>query len=374
VLLSLGEEGAAKISALNTCTPCNHGVILELKRSIPTTLKCVRNKSSAALFLGYSGEFDKLKTYISEQSSLKVPPSENIWYEPRCEPPCPELIRSQLSSKEICKNDQYGDLPHSNGGTSEGHVTGKKSQPSSKKRKADASKLQIPLTLMSVEIHVQCRLAKAGYMGVRELAMTPNPDRDAVFAIVYVFGKDHGGGEIIEILEKGCLYLPVDLETSKSMKPTLTYEDVLLEALQSERDLFYRFASIVQVKDPDILVSWDTHGSGIGYLIKRGIALKTVTAYGREGEAKSTAVDMVMLLGRTPKAAEDTPTDVVLNDTLTQALSKVEHVDDIKWKGSGLGSEWDDLKGSGVAASSIVGRLVWCGWKITSEEVKVCKL
>jgi hypothetical protein len=128
------------------------------------------------------------------------------------------------------------------------------------------------------------------------------------------------------------------------------------------------------VKDPDILVSWDTHGSGIGYLIKRGIALKSVTAYGREGEAKSTAVDMVMLLGRTPKAAEDTPMDVVLDDTLTQALSKVEHVGDIKWKGSGLGSEWDDLKGSGVAASSIVGRLVWCGWKITSEEVKVCKL
>jgi hypothetical protein len=58
---------------------------------------------------------------------------------------------------------------------------------------------------MSVEIHVQCRLAKAGYMGVRELAMTPNPVRDAVFVIVYVFGKDHGGGESIEILEKGAL-------------------------------------------------------------------------------------------------------------------------------------------------------------------------
>jgi hypothetical protein len=125
VLLSLGEEGAAKISALNTCTPCNHGVILELKRSIPTTLKCVHNKSLAALFLGYSGKFDKLKTYISEQSSLMVPPLENIWYEPRCEPPCPELIRSQLFSEEICKNDQYGDLPNSNGETDEGQITAK---------------------------------------------------------------------------------------------------------------------------------------------------------------------------------------------------------------------------------------------------------
>ncbi len=74
--------------------------------------------------------------------------------------------------------------------------------------------------------------------------------------------------------------------------------------------------------------------------------------------------------GGRKKAAEET-TDVVVNDTLTQAISNVENVDKIKWKGSGLGSEWDDLKGSGIAASSIVGLLFWCGWKITSKEVKV---
>lgn len=369
-LLSLEEEGSTNVSALNIHIPCNHGVILELKRSVPTTLTCVRNKSTAALFLGYSGEFDKLRTYIGEQSGDIVLSPENLWYEQSCEPPCPKLIRSKLALKQ---SHQHDDTLHSNGETDVGHVKRKKSQPRSKKRKADANKLQIPLTLMSIEIHVQCRLAKVGSMGVKEVAMTPNPDRDVVSAIVFVFGKDHGGGEVMEIIEKGCLYLPVDVESSKSMKPTLTYEDVLMEAVQSERDLFYRFASIVQVRDPDILVSWDTHGSGIGYLIKRGVALKPVAVHDRE-DGKSTTVDMALLLGRTPKAAEDTGVDVDFNDSLTQTMSKIQHGDDIKWKGSGLGSEWDDLKGSGVAASSIVGRLVWCGWKITSEEVKVCIL
>ena len=120
-----------------------------------------------------------------------------------------------------------------------------------------------------------------------------------------------------------------------------------------------------------ILISWDTHGSGIGYLISHGVALGNVTAHDRQ-EPNCPAVDMVWcgFQGGWKKAAEET-TDVVVNDTLTQAISNVENVDKIKWKGSGLGSEWDDLKGSGIAESSIVGLLFWCGWKITSKEVKV---
>ena len=34
-----------------------------------------------------------------------------------------------------------------------------------------------------------------------------------------------------------------------------------------------------------------------------------------------------------------------------------------------MGAEWDDRVGPGAAASSIVGRIVLCGWKISSEEV-----
>jgi DNA polymerase zeta len=40
------------------------------------------------------------------------------------------------------------------------------------------------------------------------------------------------------------------------------------------------------------------------------------------------------------------------------------------FKGSGLGSDWDDAVGPGAAAASIVGRLIFAGWKIVAEEVK----
>ena len=40
------------------------------------------------------------------------------------------------------------------------------------------------------------------------------------------------------------------------------------------------------------------------------------------------------------------------------------------FKGSRLGSEWDDRKGAGSAAASILGRMVICGWKVIGSEVK----
>jgi hypothetical protein len=41
-----------------------------------------------------------------------------------------------------------------------------------------------------------------------------------------------------------------------------------------------------------------------------------------------------------------------------------------QWKGSGLGTEWDERVGAGAAAASIRGRLVFSAWKIISEEDK----
>jgi hypothetical protein len=48
-----------------------------------------------------------------------------------------------------------------------------------------------PLTIMSIEVHVQCRI-KTGMKDHRDIAMVPDPNRDAVFAVVYVYGRDPG--------------------------------------------------------------------------------------------------------------------------------------------------------------------------------------
>ena len=47
-------------------------------------------------------------------------------------------------------------------------------------------------------------------------------------------------------------------------------ENTHLEQISDEKSLLRRFASLVQVMDPDMMVSWNPQDSGIGYLIERG--------------------------------------------------------------------------------------------------------
>jgi len=62
----------------------------------------------------------------------------------------------------------------------------------------------------------------------------------------------------------------------------------------------------------------------------------------------------------------------IKNDATATTRAKQDESSNSKgmpWKGSSMGAEWDDRVGPGAAASSIVGRIVLCGWKISSEEV-----
>ncbi|EED88820.1 DNA polymerase, partial [Thalassiosira pseudonana CCMP1335] len=127
---------------------------------------------------------------------------------------------------------------------------------------------------------------------------------------------------------------------------------IKIEKVSSEEGLLRRIASIVHNLDPDVLISWDTQGSGIGYLVERGVALgKPIDDSNGAGSLSSKCkIDMSRLLGRTPKASSD----------------------EDKSGGSGafeLGVEVDWAR-TGAAAASIVGRIVVCGWKICSEECK----
>jgi len=215
-----------------------------------------------------------------------------------------------------------------------------------------------PLTIMSIEIHVQCRISTKDQ---KDIAMVPVFSRDAVFAVVYVYCRDPGGGESLEILEKGCVLVVIEPKGhSSSSTPTInTFNarlgaslDASVEIVKTETNLLLRIASIVKQKDPDVLVSWDTQGEGIGFLVERGVAISTPS---------STPIDMARLLGRTPKLVVP---DVAAKDTTSfDTFGGVEGEqpqteDGHRWSGSGLGAEWDDRVGSGAAASSIVSHHV----------------
>ncbi|KAL7540342.1 hypothetical protein ACHAXR_011801 [Thalassiosira sp. AJA248-18] len=238
-----------------------------------------------------------------------------------------------------------------------------------------------PLTIMSIEVHVQCRTS-TGTKDRKDIALVPDSSRDAIFAAAYIYGRDPGGGESLEILERGCVLVTIEQKGRPSTSAVLTNSskatiglssDVTVERVNSERNLLLRIASIVQLKDPDALVSWDTQGGGLGYIVERGVAIGKPIDGSNSLTPSSTQVDMARLLGRTPRAtsSDNSATDNIPGDLFgVQGEDQHQKENGQNWSGSGLGSDWDERVGAGAAASSIVGRVVLCGWKICSEECK----
>ena len=193
------------------------------------------------------------------------------------------------------------------------------------------------------------------------LLQVPDSSRDSVYAVVYVFARDPGGGENIEIIEKGTILVLIGSRQPASNSLSGISSDVTVESVTSERSLLLRVASIVTMKDPDILLSWDTHGSGIGYLVERGVALGKSANGGDEKVSSDNegGIDIARLLGRIPKVScgkESRKTEEYEGLNLIDGADKDETGG--AWTGSGLGSEWDDRVGAGAAASSIVSLIV----------------
>lgn len=224
---------------------------------------------------------------------------------------------------------------------------------------------QKQLSMMSIEVHVQCRTGKAGINNSTEIAMKPDPTRDSIFAVCYVYAFDPGGGEQIKVVERGCVFVPTENEMT-SFRNTANGENVKhiipkvgktmgvssrlkIEAVPDERKLLLRISSIVQWKDPDALFSWDTQSLGLGYLIERGLALGR---HENNEDKKRSKIDMVRLLGRTPKRKPCSNDDIIIAESEDQKAKQ-------QWSGSGLGTEWDDRVGAGAGPSSIVSHFVW---------------
>jgi len=236
------------------------------------------------------------------------------------------------------------------------------------KTQINTSTTYTPLTIMSIEVHVQCRIHSA--KDQIEIAMVPDSSRDAIFAVAYVFGSDQGGGESLEILDKGCVLVTTDLKGHSSNVITGTMglsSDVSVERVNSERSLLLRIASIVKQKDPDALVSWDTQGGGLGFLVERGAAI------GRsiDGSTNSTQIDMARLLGRTPRVVPVQNSASGINSVASSMTDgeQQQKENDQLWSGSGLGGEWDEMVGAGAAASSIVSRTIvaFCDFPLSKD-------
>jgi DNA polymerase zeta len=257
--------------------------------------------------------------------------------------------------------------------------------------KADSSTpslYALPVSIMSVEIHVQCREG-VSRLDAKKISLSLDSNKDSIAAITFVYARDPGGGNSIDILQRGCICTSLEGENPqrddginhriqtqllRSMpQSTMGIASPLsVEVVKNERHILRRFKDIVRMKDPDMMLSWDSQGAGLGYIIERGLALGNANHVSiNTPNTKSGSLDMVKLLGRTPNQNR--------NNELT-ASSGVEIKDvpktgqedesEKKFKGSGLGSDWDDKVGAGAAAASIVGRLVFAGWKIVAEEVK----
>jgi hypothetical protein len=122
------------------------------------------------------------------------------------------------------------------------------------------------------------------------------------------------------------------------------------ECVRDERQLLLRMSSIVRWKDPDMLLSWDTQGAGLGYLIERGAALGKPghnggTDRNPDSHANAPEIDMARLLGRVPTVG----TRKEANSTMDQTFKRDEAVEEMdgpveKEGGMGgrAGSEWDD--------------------------------
>jgi hypothetical protein len=260
------------------------------------------------------------------------------------------------------------------------------------------SDLPTPLSMMSIEVHVQCRRGRAGVSDSKEIAMRPNSDKDRIFAVVYVYARDPGGGEALEVIERGCLYVPNEgdqgpanarissdgsiiscttndlgenIDSSIPDKTMGISSKLTVEVVRDEKQLLLRLASIVHWKDPDMLLSWDTQGAGLGYIIERGAAIEKHPSGQLSDSSPMDFIDMARLLSRTPRAKKldhcdqnasgnqgvnqldpSVPSDGMQDESTEGPQSET------RWKGSGLGTEWDDRVGAGAAAASIVSLIV----------------
>lgn len=113
-------------------------------------------------------------------------------------------------------------------------------------RTAQERDAQPGLSLLSLEVFART-----------DSHLLPNPERDAVSAILYVFVRD--GVE----QERGGLYVDGRPQPLK----------VAFERVANEMELLQRFLRLVRERNPDVLLAWELQRESLGYILKRAQAL-----------------------------------------------------------------------------------------------------
>jgi DNA polymerase zeta len=163
--------------------------------------------------------------------------------------------------------------------------------------------------------------------------------------------KDNGNGDAVEIGKKEALI--VNCGATAAGHP-FVWKDSSLDArfCKDERNLLMNLYDRIVYYDPDVLTCWDTIDHGLGYIIKRGESLKP-------------PLDMVRMLGRTPRL-KVVKKDMFGNEVEEEEKEK-DSFEDKKKEDTG---NWEERVGPGESSALITGRLVICGWRIMTHEVK----
>ena len=216
----------------------------------------------------------------------------------------------------------------------------------------DKQRNGVILTLLSIEIFVLQRVSANG------TALVPDSSRDCISGIAWSFCRDQGDGSEVVFLDQGCIIVPTNRELGEGVSSRSKVRkmggmnNVCINEVLDERGALLRLASVVQWKDPDLLMSWDTLDSGLGYAVERG---------------KVVGVDMLRLMGRMPwrRFGMDEEEEEERHDQLEQQQQQQQG--DI---GRQVRNEWIDKVGAGQAIGNIAGRIGVCCWRIMSCEVK----
>ncbi|GMI46903.1 hypothetical protein TrCOL_g2571 [Triparma columacea] len=191
------------------------------------------------------------------------------------------------------------------------------------KKKATGSVVK----MLTVEIHTTIRCSDSG------VYLTPDVGCDEVRCCCWVLSVDKGTGEEVRVADRGCVQVKTDGDKriKRELLEVKNGRDYAVEEVDCERALLIRVVGIIQHQDPDIVMSWDTLDSGLGYMLDRGDRLMP------------DPIDMAKLIGRTPR---------------------------ISAGANRLGNEWMDKTGPGGRTAAIVGRVGICVWRVMSSEVK----
>ncbi|GMH65595.1 hypothetical protein TrLO_g8868 [Triparma laevis f. longispina] len=186
------------------------------------------------------------------------------------------------------------------------------------------------LTLFFIEIYVLPRRLNGRLVST-------SWEVDGVRLICWREGRDGGEGGDVEVVGGGSILVMGEGERRRGRREGVNGKGGV-EEVESEKIALNRIASLIRFKNPDLILSWDTLDSGLGYIIERAL---------------SQEIEIYKIIDR-----------------------DVYNPNNEDWfggerKGDGLGEDWNDTQGAGSKASSVKGRLGVSVWRCCGDEVKV---